>query len=113
MSRSYKPHIPESVGEVVDQLGLMMLYSPTFQGEEGLFAGRNVDTEFAALNEGLARLRKTLGEQRYAKMVEMSAKMRAHFEADPDDKTDDTIKGRELIAEMQGMLRKRSSDSAA
>jgi len=33
--------------------------------------------------------------------------MRAHFEADPEDKTDDALKGREIIREMEDLLRRR------
>jgi hypothetical protein len=34
-----------------------------------------------------------LGEERYLKLIEMSDRMRAHFEPDPANKTDDTLKG--------------------
>ena len=37
----------------------------------------------------------------------MSDWMRAHFEADPEDKTDDALKGREIIREMEDLLRRR------
>lgn len=42
-----------------------------------------------------------LGEERYSRRMEMSDRMRAHFEADPDDTTDDALKGREIIDEMR------------
>jgi hypothetical protein len=38
----------------------------------------------------------------------MSDQMRAHFEADPENKTDDTIKGREIIDEMQNLLNQKA-----
>lgn len=31
--------------------------------------------------------------------------MRAHFEADPENKTDDTLRGREIISDMQALLK--------
>jgi hypothetical protein len=31
--------------------------------------------------------------------------MRVHFEADPEDKTDDSLAGRQLIHEMEDLLR--------
>jgi hypothetical protein len=35
----------------------------------------------------------------------MSDRMRAHFEADPEDKTDDSLKGRDIIVEMENLLK--------
>ncbi len=49
-----------------------------------------INTEFFALNEGLKNLRKKLGEERYKALVALSNWMRAHFEADPENKTDET-----------------------
>lgn len=89
----------------MDQLGFMMLWSPTFKDVSGWFPERNVETTFFALNEGLKCIRKQLGEETYAALMALSDRMRAHFEADPEDKTDDTIKGRECIMEMDELLR--------
>ncbi len=35
----------------------------------------------------------------------MTLMLRAHFEADPENKTDDTLKGREIIREMEALLK--------
>lgn len=53
MVLKYNPHIPETVGELIDQLSLMMLTSPLFEDPTGFFEGRNIDTEFDALSKGL------------------------------------------------------------
>ncbi|OJW67328.1 MAG: hypothetical protein BGO57_14025 [Sphingomonadales bacterium 63-6] len=111
-NRPYKPYIPRSIGEIMDKLGSMMLYSPTFEDDSGYFPGRNIDTIFFELNEGLKALRKKLGEERYAALVALSDRMRAHFEADPENKTDDTLKGRALIHEMEGLLINRKGKAA-
>jgi hypothetical protein len=34
----------------------------------------------------------------------LSDRMRAHFEADPEDKTGDALAGRRIIREMEGIL---------
>ena len=99
-----KPYIPQSIGEIMDHLGFMMLKSPTFSDDSGYFPGRNIDTVFISLNEGLKVVAKKLGEDRYAALASLSEQMRAHFEADPEDKTDDAIKGRDLIHEMEELL---------
>jgi len=89
----------------MDKLGAMMLESPTFIDRSGYFPGRNVETTFFELNEGLKVIRKKVGEERYEALLALSDRMRAHFEADPEDKTDDAIAGRELIHEMEDILR--------
>lgn len=82
-----------------------MLSSPTFIDTTGYFPERSIATEFYALNESLKLLRPKLGEDRYLALAELSDRMRAHFEADPEDKTEDSLKGRDCILEMEEILR--------
>ena len=104
MRPAYENYVPRDLPSVIDMLGMMMICSPTFVSER--FADRNVRTVFAALNAGLAQAKDQLGPEKYAQLVQMSARIRAHFEADPEDKTDDTLKGRDLIDEMIDILDK-------
>jgi hypothetical protein len=90
---------------------MMMLKSPTFVDRTGYFPGKNLETTFYELNEALRLISGELGEDRYLKLIEMSARMRAHFEADPEDKTDDSLKGREIIREMGTLLRQKAPKS--
>jgi hypothetical protein len=101
----YRPYIPQNIGELMDKLGSMMLGAPTFKDKTGYFPHRNIDTTFFALNEGLLAVRKKLGEERYVALRSLSDKMRALFEADPEDKTGDTQAGREIIHEMEDILK--------
>lgn len=101
---NYEPYIPKSASEVMDELAGMMLNSPDFKDRTGYFPERNIDTEFFALNEGLKYLRQGLGEDRYHQLIAMSDRMRAHFEADPNNDNDETIKGREIVIEMEDIL---------
>jgi hypothetical protein len=110
--RSYKPYIPKSIGEIMDLLAIMMLSSPTFKDDSGYFPERNVESIFFELNEGLKVLRKKLGEERYTTLITFSDQMRAHFEADPENKTNDTLKGRAIIHEMEDLLTKREAKGA-
>lgn len=107
----YKTRVPNGIGEIMDRLGMMMLKSPTFVDKTGYFPGRNVETIFHSLNEGLRLIWAELGEERYLKLIEMSDRMRAHFEADPEDKTDDTLKGRAIIREMEILLKQGTKKS--
>ena len=105
----HKPYVPQSIGELLDCLAHIMLNSPTFKDETGYLPRENIDTTFFSLNEGLLAVRKKLGDERYATLRALSDKMRALFEADPDDKTGDTHAGRMLIHEMRDILTSRNS----
>lgn len=82
-------YIPQGIGGVMDILGSMMLSAPTLKDKTGYFPDRNMDMTFFALNEGLKAVRKKVGEKNY--------QMRVHFEADPEDNTEDGVKGRDCI----------------
>ena len=83
----------------------MLVNAPTFVDKSGYFPGLNVGHVFQQLTEGLGNIRQTLGEERYNRLVQMSGQMRALFEADPEDKTGDTVKGCKIIHEMEDILR--------
>ncbi|TXJ10933.1 MAG: hypothetical protein E6Q28_13405 [Afipia sp.] len=87
----------------------MMLWAPTFKDTSGWFPEKNIETTFFALNEGLKNVEKKIGAEQFQALMELSNRMRAYFEADPDDQTDDTIKGRECILEMEKILRASNS----
>ena len=103
--RNPKPYIPSTKGEVVDYLASMILGAPKFKDKTGYFPDQDIDSEFHALNEGLKALRKKLGEEAYQSAVELSQQARSHFEADPEDKTDDGIKGRDCLMDIQDILK--------
>lgn len=109
--RPDKPYIPQTIGEIMDHLGFMLIKSPTFVDDSGYFPGRSIDTVFFSLNEGLKVVRRKLGDNRYAALKLISDRMRAHFEADPTDTTDDAVKGRTLIGEMESILTRPANDS--
>lgn len=103
MPRPYNPYVPQNAGEIMDHL-ITMLSSPTFEDTTGYFPGRNIDTEFFALNEGLKLIRKKLGEERYETLVGLSDRVRAYFEADPKNNTGDAKAGRALMHDMHDLL---------
>jgi len=98
-------YVPQGIGEISDHLSMMILSAPRFEDKTGLLPGRNIDTVFTELNEALGAIRAKIGEDKYLTLMALSAKMRAHFEADPEDNSDDGIKGRDCIIEMQDILR--------
>ena len=107
MTQSYKPYVAQTIGELNDKLGVMMIYSPTFKDTAGFIPDRNLNTTFQGLRESLDNLRSKLGEERYAKMREMSDEMRELFESDPESKTGGTKAGCMIIHEMMLMLRRK------
>ena len=106
MPKTFHPYIPRTVGELSDQLGSMMLSCPKFEDDSGFFPGQGIGTEFEALGGGLKNLRPVIGDDRFFRLTEMSQRMRTHFEADPEDKTDDTLAGRDIIEQMEEILKK-------
>jgi len=108
----YKPHIPQDVGELLDDLAHIMVASPTFKDKTGYFPEQNIDTDFFALNEGLQVVRKKIGEERYATLKALSDKMRALFESDPTDTNGNTHAGRTLIHEMEDILKSTTKRDA-
>ncbi len=111
MSRPYKPYICQTVGELNDKLGWMMLNAPTFKDRTGYFPDRNIENTFQGFNESLDTLRGKLGEERHAKMREMSDQMRALLESDPESKTGGSKAGRQIIHEMELLLRRKRAAS--
>lgn len=102
---NHEPFIPNGIGEINDMLSAMILGAPTFEDKSGYFPDRNAETEFFALNEGLRRIQRKIGDERYLKVIELSNKAKAHFQADPEDKTEDGIKGRDCLMDIQETLR--------
>ena len=107
MRRPYKPYIAQTIGELSENLGWMMLNSSDVQGSYRLFPGSQHRYRLPSLNDSLANLRGKLGEERYAKMREMSDQMRALFESDPEGATGGRKAGRQIIHEMELMLRRK------
>ena len=87
---------------MMELLSWMMIYAPKL--ENTLENGRDLDSTFFSLNEGLRRQRGKLGDSRCDALLAMSDRMRAHFETDPENKTGDGQAGRDLIAKMEAML---------
>lgn len=106
MPRSYAPRIPKNINEIIDLLGSMMLSAPGFKDQTGYFPERNIDSEFHILNEGFKAARAKLGDDPYFALVALSDRARAHFAADPEDGSGDAAKGRQLIVEMEDILRR-------
>ena len=96
------------MGEIWDLLGSMMLGAPSFEDKTGYFLNRSIDTEFASLNGGLEAIRDKLGEENYAQLMEISGRMRAHFEAGLKGQSEETDKGCKCIWEMEDILRAAS-----
>jgi hypothetical protein len=99
-----KLFVPQSIGDVMDVLGTMKVHSPTFVSKDTFLPEDDMDTTFLKLNEGLQAISGQLGEGLYLKLREMSDRMRALFEADPENKTGETREGREIIRKMMNAI---------
>ena len=108
MRNSYynsEPYVPKGMGELRDLLASMILGAPNFRDKSGYFPDRGAESEFFALNEALKRIRDKIGEDNYQKAIELSARARVHFAADPEDKSDDGIKGRDCLLDIETILK--------
>lgn len=99
-----EPYIPQSLSEIYDLLGSMMLHAPTFVDELGHFPERNIDSEFHELVESFGVVRKKLGEERYARLIDLAGRAKALFAADPDDDNGKADEGRKLLAEIEDLI---------
>lgn len=102
----FKPirYVPASLSEINDLLGSMILGAPTFIDKTMVFPERNIDTQFAQLNEGFELVRKKLGEQHYAALIDLATRAKALFAADQDDTNGKTDQGRALLYEIEDIL---------
>lgn len=98
------PYIPASLSEINDQLGSMILWAPTFIDRLGHFPDQNIDSEFHVLVEGFGRVRRKLGEERYAALIDLASRAKALFAADQDDTNGKTDEGRALLFEIEDVL---------
>lgn len=117
MTRSYKssyqndtPYIPQTLSEIWDLLGSMWLSAPTFVDYAGDFPERGINTEFQILIESFGMVRAKLGDQRYAKLIDLAVQAKARFAADPDDKTGESDVGRKLLSEIEDIIREVRTD---
>ena len=99
-----KPYVPASLSELHDWLLTMIGGAPTFVDDRGIYPERSLDTEFACLTEGFGIVRKKLGEDRYAAAIDLAARAKALFAADPDEDNGKTMEGIGLIYEMMDVV---------
>lgn len=100
-----KMNIAQNIQDLLDLTPSMLLSAPTFLDKTRYFPYMNLDYVFRELREGLNHNRRTLGEERYHELMRMSDQMRALFEADPEDKTGETLEGCKIIHEMEDIPR--------
>lgn len=98
-------YVPGNVGEVLDQLSHMLLRAPKFEDKTGYLPHRNCGYVFKQLIGGFDNIRQELGEACYGELLLMSDRVRALFEADPEDKTGETLEGCKIIHQMEDILR--------
>ena len=98
------PYIPQSLSEIYDLLGSMWLSAPTFVDQTGAFPEHDVNQRFEVLTQSFGIVRKKLGEERYARLVELAGQAKALFAADPGDDNGKADEGRKLLAEIEDLI---------
>lgn len=97
-------YVPNDLDSIYDFLGWMMLYAPEFRSDTFPASEQGVDITFFGLDEGLEQVRSQIGENTYLQLIVMSQQMRAHFEADPENKNGECKMGRTLIEDMSDII---------
>jgi hypothetical protein len=82
----------------------MMLDAPTFIDQLGDFPEQTIDSEFHILVASFGKVRKKLGEEWYAALVDLAARAKALFAADPDDDNGKANDGRVLLYEIEAII---------
>lgn len=82
-----------------------MHVSRKFKKKTGYFPETFLEADFYELNNGLELVREKRGEDNYAKAIDMSARAKALFEADPDMKTGQAEEGIVLLDEISDLIR--------
>jgi len=100
-----KVHIPNDISELLTLLGWISVKAPKFTDRTGYLPGVTLDSAFHALSGGLSNVRPELDDSAFHRLRLMSEQARALFEADPDDKTGQTLQGRQLILQMEDVVR--------
>ncbi|MEG3179138.1 hypothetical protein [Sphingomonas sp. LT1P40] len=99
-----EPYIPESLSEIHDFLAGLIGGAPTFVDDTGFYPNQSIDTEFAVLLAAFDKVREKLDEDRYARLVDLAARAKALFEADPDESNGKTLEGCKLIWEIEEIV---------
>lgn len=97
-------YIPGTFSEIYDLLGSMMLGAPKFIDETGIFWYRDINSTFYQLTESFGVVRPKLGEGRYAALIDLAARAKALFAADPDDTNGKTDEGYKLLYEIEDLI---------
>lgn len=103
MDRSFF-YVPASLSELYDQMAGMLLGAPTFKDRTGVFPDHDIETEFRRLTEGFGVVRKKLGEERYAALIDLAAQAKVLFAADPDDSNGKTDEGYKLLHRIEDLI---------
>jgi hypothetical protein len=98
-------HVPQNVSELITLINSLLTSAPQFLDRTGYMPFLNLDFVFQELSEGLSFNRSRMGEERCHQLMQMSDEMRRLFEADPDDKTGQTLEGCKIIHKMEDILR--------
>ena len=105
MMRPQKTYVPQTMGELWDLLGWMALRNPKFVDPPGWSSSGNLETTFHPLKTAFEVVRRKLGEEKFHILMDMADRISALFEADPENSTGDSDKGRALLWQMEDLLR--------
>lgn len=97
-------YVPASLGEIYDFIASLLGGAPTFVDDTGFYPDQNIDTEFTVLVAAFDKVRAKLGEDRYARLIELAAQAKKLFAADPNDENGKTDQGYKALLEIEDII---------
>lgn len=97
-----KIYIPSTLSEIYDLLGSMLLGAPKFERSWG--SPTNIDSEFQVLFASFENVRKKVGEEKYAALIDLAARAKALFASDPESSNGNTDEGRERLYDIEAII---------
>jgi hypothetical protein len=103
MYRNYQQYVPQGRSELIEYIAFLALSGPAFANR--YFPEQTLDTVFDAFVEGLGRVQKKLGRERYELLLDLSHRAREHYRADPDSANGGVGEAINLILEIEESLK--------
>lgn len=102
--RNQQPYVAKSLSEIYDLLSAFIGDAPRMEDRLDHFSYYNIDTRFDQLVQSFGVVRKKLGEERYARLVDLAARTKALYLEDPEDTNGKTMEGIKLVWEMEEVI---------
>lgn len=103
MYQRRRQYVPQGRSELLEYIAFLVLSGPTFV--DHYFPDQTLDSVFDAFAEGVGKVEKKLGSERYALILDLSGKAREHYRRDPDQTNGGVDEATDLLLEIEELLK--------